>query len=183
MVMRVCIGSAVYTVIYRCAHGQTRAVLVRGLRYPRTYSAQALRLKRGSHCGNMAEGYYQWTRTGPQWRPFVYRCKHRSHFAGQSGAANSGAIEPAEATPARTRDAETPQESSDASDASAAEPSAKVLLGIAELQRLQKDSGAKAKLHQGARSYLNEKIRFFAVSPADHERCLPIVAEDWPTWR
>ena len=58
MHMRVCICIVVYTVIYRCAHGQTRAVLVRGLRYPRTYSAQALRLKRGSHGGNMGEGYY-----------------------------------------------------------------------------------------------------------------------------
>ena len=121
---------------------------------------------------NMAEGYYQWTRTGPRdedgyfrWRPFVYRCKHRSHFAGQSGAANSGAIEPAEATPARTRDAETPQESSDASDASAAEPSAEVLLGIAELQRLQQGGVGKGRLHKEARHLLNEKSRFFLQIP------------------
>ena len=138
----------------------------------------------------MAEGYYQWTRTGPRdedgyfrWRPFVYRCKHRSHSAGQSGAANSGAIEPAEATPARTRDAETPQESSDASDASAAEPSAKVLLGIAELQRLQQGGVAKAKLHEQARRFLNEKSRFFAESPENHVRSLPIDADKWPRWR
>ena len=82
---------------------------------------------------------------------------------------------------------ETPQEASSASssapDASAGEPSAKVLLGIAELQRLQKGGGAKANLHDEARSFLNEKIRFFADSPGDHARYLPIVADEWSTWR
>ena len=138
----------------------------------------------------MAEGYYQWTRTGPRdgdrhavWKPFEYRHRYKRHSGGPSGDANSGAIEPAEATPARTRDAETPQESSDASDASAAEPSAKVLLGIAELQRLQQGGVAKGKLHKEARNFLNEKSRFFAESPENHVRSLPIDADKWPRWR
>ena len=143
---------------------------------------------------NMAEGYYQWTRTGPrdedghfQPKAFVHWHRYRSHSAGPSGDANSGAIEPAAATPARTCDAETPQEASGASssapDASAAEPSARVLLGIAELQRLQEGGVSKRKLHAQARSFLNEKSRFFADSPADHVRYLPIDADEWPTWR
>ena len=138
----------------------------------------------------MAEGRYQWCHTGPgdddghyDWVPFQYRHKYRSYSAGVSGDANSGAIEPAAATPAGTRDAETPQEASDASDASAAEPSAKVLLGIAELQRLRMASGGNRKVHDEARNVLNNKIRSFAEAPAGHVRSLPIVAEEWPTWK
>ena len=139
-----------------------------------TYSALAQASKRvvaKSVC-NMAEGYYQWTRTGSRdgdrhavWKPFEYRHRYKRHSGGPSGDANSGAIEPAEATPARTRDAEAPQEASNASDASVAEPSAEVLLGIAELQRLQQGGVAKGKLHKEARNFLNEKSRFFAESP------------------
>ena len=142
----------------------------------------------------MAEGYFQWQRTGPRdgdrhpvWKPFEYGHRYKRHSRGPSGDANSGAIEPAAATPARTRDAETPQEASGASssapDASAAEPSARVLLDIAELQRLQEGGVSKGKLHAQARSFLNEKNRFFADSPADHVRYLPIDADEWPTRR
>ena len=135
----------------------------------------------GSSVCNMKEGYDQWQRTGPRDEDGHFRWGPYS--AGQSGAANSGAIEPAEATPARTRDAEAPQEASNASDASVAEPSAEVLLGIAELQRLQQGGVGKGRLHKEARSLLNEKSRFFAVSPENHVRSLPIHADNWPRWK
>ena len=133
----------------------------------------------------MAEGRYQWCHTGPgdddghyDWVPFQYRHKYRSYSAGVSGDANSGAIEPAAATPARTRDAETPQEASDASDASAAEPSAKMLLGIAELQRPRMASGGNRNEHDEARNLLNNKIRVFAESPAGHEGIVVLRIEE-----
>ena len=113
-----------------------------------------------------------------EWKAFEYRHRYKRHSGGPSGDANSGAIEPAAATPAGTRDAETPQEASDASDASAAEPSAKMLL-----QRPRMASGGNRNEHDGARNLLNNKIRVFAESPAGHVRSLPIVAEEWPTWK
>ena len=47
------------------------------------------------------------------------------------------------------------------SDASAAQPSARVLLGIQDLPRLQNSRLAKERLHEQARAVLTEKIRLF----------------------
>ena len=94
------------------------------------------------------------------------------------GQANSGAIEPAAATPQ-----EASGSASTAREASAVEPSAEVRFGIAHLEQQQNTGHSKKILHNLARSFLNEQIKRFGEARGGQAQCVPIGDRDWPTWR
>ena len=68
-------------------------------------------------------------------------------------------------------------------DASAAEPSARVLFGEKDLQRLQKQRLNPEFLHEQARSALNANIRNFQENNSAQAEYHPVTTQEWPTWR
>ena len=68
-------------------------------------------------------------------------------------------------------------------DASAAEPSARVLFGIKDLERLQKQRLNPEFLHEQARSTLNAKILNFRQNNSAQAEYHSVTTQEWLTWK